>query len=80
MQRANATAAARLRSPMRLAGIVAAIAPLNDYAAVPVMVALHRHVREGRTLAESLSSVRHELSGDAVQRATAESLVALGAA
>jgi tetratricopeptide (TPR) repeat protein len=66
--------------PLGTAGIVAAIVPLNDNAAVPVMIALHHQVRAGRTLAESLSSVRHQFSGDPVQRATAESLVTLGAA
>jgi CHAT domain-containing protein len=65
--------------PLGTAGIIAAIVPLNDYAVVPVMVGLHRHLRAGRTLAESLSSVRHGLSGDPVQWATAESLVTLGA-
>jgi tetratricopeptide (TPR) repeat protein len=66
--------------PLGTAGIVAGIVPLNDYAVVPVMVSLHRHLSTGRTLAESLSTVRHELSGEPVQRATAESLVTLGAA
>ena len=66
--------------PLGTAGIIAAVVPLNDYAAVPVMIDLHRHLKAGRTLAESLSHVRHELSGDPVQRATAESLVSLGAA
>jgi hypothetical protein len=54
--------------------------PLNDHAVVPVIVGLHRQLRVGRTLAESLSSVRHELSADPLSRATAESLVSLGAA
>jgi len=44
------------------------------------MVGLHRHLRAGRTLAESLCAVRRDLSGDPVLRATAASLVALGAA
>lgn len=66
--------------PLGTAGIIAAIVPLNDYAVVPVMVGLHRQLRAGRTLAESLSSVRHELSADPLARATAESLVSLGAA
>jgi tetratricopeptide (TPR) repeat protein len=66
--------------PLGTAGIIAAIVPLNDSAAVPLMVALHRQVRAGQTLAESLSIVRQGLSGDPVQRATAESLMALGAA
>ena len=66
--------------PLGTAGIIAAIVPLNDYAVVPVMVGLHRHLHQGGTLAESLSRVRHAFSGDPVQRATAESLVTLGAA
>jgi len=45
-----------------------------------VMVGLHRQLRKGGTLAESLSSVRHAFAVDPVQRATAESLVTLGAA
>jgi tetratricopeptide (TPR) repeat protein len=66
--------------PLGTAGIIAAIVPLSDHAAVPVMVGLHLQLRAGKTLAESLSSVRHGLSGNPIQRATAESLVALGAA
>jgi tetratricopeptide (TPR) repeat protein len=66
--------------PLGTAGIIAAIAPLNDHAVVPVMVGLHRQLRKGGTLAESLSSVRHAFADDPVQRATAESLVTLGAA
>ena len=66
--------------PLGTAGIIAALVPLNDHAAVPAMVGLHRHLRAGRTLAESLYSVRYGLSGDPIQRSTAESLLALGAA
>lgn len=66
--------------PLGTAGIVAAIVQLNDYAVVPVMVGLHRQLREGKTLAESLSTVRHAFSDDPVQWATVESLVTLGAA
>jgi tetratricopeptide (TPR) repeat protein len=65
--------------PLGTAGIVAAILPLNDRAVVPIMVGLHRHLRAGRTLAESLCEVRRELPGDPVQQATAASLIALGA-
>ena len=54
--------------------------PLNDHAAVPVMVSLHRQLRAGRSLAGSLSRTRHALSGDPMLQATAESLVMLGAA
>ena len=44
------------------------------------MVDLHRHLRAGQTLAESLYRVRRALTDDPVQHATAMSLVALGAA
>ena len=66
--------------PLGTAGIVAAIVPLNDQAVVPLMVDLHRHLRAGQTLAESIYSVRRGLVGDPVQHATATSLVSLGAA
>jgi CHAT domain-containing protein len=66
--------------PLGTAGIIAAIAPLNDQAVVPVMVTLHRQLRQGGSLAESLSAVRRAGAGDPVQRATAQSLVTLGAA
>jgi len=66
--------------PLGTAGIIAAIVPLNDRAVVPLMVDLHRHLRAGQTLAESIYQVRRGLTGDPVQHATATSLVALGAA
>ena len=66
--------------PLGTAGVVASIVPLNDRATVHVMVELHRHLRTGRTLAESLCDVRRGLAGDPIQRAAAASLVALGAA
>jgi CHAT domain-containing protein len=66
--------------PLGTAGIVAAVVPLNDQAVVPLMVDLHRHLRAGRTLAESVYQVRRGLSGDPVQHATAMSVIALGAA
>jgi tetratricopeptide (TPR) repeat protein len=66
--------------PLGTAGILAAIVPLNDQAVVPLMVDLHRHLRAGQTLAESLYRVRRPLKDDPVQHATATSLVALGAA
>ena len=62
------------------AGIIAAIVPLNDYAVVPVMVDLHRYLRSGQTLAESLYRVRNALADDPLQLATAMSLVTLGPA
>jgi tetratricopeptide (TPR) repeat protein len=66
--------------PLGTAGIIAAPLPLNDRAIVPVMVALHRHLQAGLTLAESMCNVRRDLGGDPVLQATAISLVALGAA
>jgi tetratricopeptide (TPR) repeat protein len=65
--------------PLGTAGIIASVVQLNDYAVVPMMVDLHRHLSAGRTLAESMCSVRREVSGDPVQQATAASLLALGA-
>jgi tetratricopeptide (TPR) repeat protein len=66
--------------PLGTAGMIAAIVPLNDYAAVPVMVDLHRFIRSGHTMAESLYRTRRGLSGDPIHQATAMSLMALGAA
>ena len=43
------------------------------------MLDLHRHLRAGQTLAESMHSVRRELDDDPVRQATAMSLMALGA-
>ena len=64
--------------PLGTAEIIASIGPLNDRAVVPLMAELHRHVREGRTLAESVYHVRRGLADDPVQQATALSLLALG--
>ena len=66
--------------PLGTAGIVAAVVPLNDQAVVPLMVDLHRHLRAGHTLAESVYRLRAGLAGDPVQHATAMSMIALGAA
>ena len=55
--------------PLGTAGIIASVVPLNDYAAVPLMVGLHRHLRAGQSLAEAMCSVRQELTGDPIQRA-----------
>ncbi len=66
--------------PLGTAGIIAAVVPLNDEAVVPVMLDLHRHVRVGRSLAESLHAIRRETAADPVRQATVMSLIALGAA
>jgi len=65
--------------PLGTAGIIAAIVPLNDQAVVPLMVDLHRRLRAGQTLAESMWEVRRGLADDPVMQATAASLVTLGA-
>ena len=61
------------------AGIVASVVPLNDYAAVPLMVDLHGYLRKGHTLAEAMRRVRLDSGTDAIQRAAALSLTTLGA-
>jgi hypothetical protein len=65
--------------PLGTAGIVASVVPLNDEAVVPLMVSLHRYLRAGHSLAESMYNVRLDFNGDQVQQATAASLVTLGA-
>jgi tetratricopeptide (TPR) repeat protein len=65
--------------PLGTAGIIAGVVPLNDHAVVPLMVSLHRHLRAGQSLAESLCSVRQDAAGDPVQQVAATSLLALGA-
>jgi len=66
--------------PLGTAGIIAAIVPLNDQAVVPLMVDLHRHLREGQTLAEAIYHARRARKDDPLQHATATSLVTLGPA
>ena len=65
--------------PLGTAGIIASVVPLNDHAVVPLMVDLHRHLREGQTLAEALRDVRAGSTADPIQHGTALSLTALGA-
>jgi CHAT domain-containing protein len=65
--------------PLGTAGIVASVVPLNDYAAVPLMVDLHGYLRKGHTLAEAMRRVRLDSGADAIQRAAALSLTTLGA-
>ena len=66
--------------PLGTAGILAAIVPLNDYALVSVMLDVHRYLKAGQTLAEAIHLVRHGPADGPIQQATADSLVALGAA
>jgi tetratricopeptide (TPR) repeat protein len=61
------------------AGVVASVVPVNDPATVPLMVALHDHLRTGSGLAEALALARQVVSDDSVGRSTAYSFIALGA-
>jgi CHAT domain-containing protein len=61
------------------AGIVASIVPVNDFAAVPVMLALHDALQRGATLPEALLAARQAASDDPLAEATAHSFMALGA-
>jgi CHAT domain-containing protein len=65
--------------PLGAAGIVASVVPVNDQAAVPLMLALHDALRGGATLPEALLTARKATSGDPLAEATAHSFVALGA-
>jgi len=65
--------------PLGTAGIVAAVAPVNDQAAACMMIRLHHGLRAGRTLSEALCLARGDLDGDPVQLATGMSFIALGA-
>lgn len=65
--------------PLGTAGIIAGVLPLNDHVVVPLMVNLHRCLRSGQSLAESMYSVRQDHGGDPYQQAAALSLLALGA-
>jgi hypothetical protein len=65
--------------PLGTAGVIAGVVPLNDQAAVPLMVDLHCNLRAGQTLAEALLNVRTKAPPDPVQHAAAMSLLTLGA-
>jgi tetratricopeptide (TPR) repeat protein len=65
--------------PLGTAGVVASVAPLNDHAAVPLMLGLHQQLRSGQTLAGSLCTIRCQVSDDPVLLGAAWSLMALGA-
>ena len=66
--------------PLGTAGIIAGVVQLNDRAVVPLMVGVHRYLKAGQSLAESMHSVRQDVAGDPVQHAAAMSLLTLGAA
>jgi tetratricopeptide (TPR) repeat protein len=66
--------------PLGTSGIIAGVVQLNDHAVVPLMVGVHRYLRAGQSLAESMHSVRQDSADDPVQHAAAMSLLTLGAA
>jgi tetratricopeptide (TPR) repeat protein len=65
--------------PLGTRGIVASVLPVNDRAAVPMMVALHRRLQSGAGLAAALRDARSDAGDDPVAQATALSFVSLGA-
>jgi tetratricopeptide (TPR) repeat protein len=65
--------------PLGTAGIVASVVPVNDLAVVPLMVALHRELRGGASLAEALRDARRASDSDAMALATGWSFICLGA-
>ncbi|MFD9000275.1 CHAT domain-containing protein [Streptomyces sp. NPDC059582] len=66
--------------PLGTAGVVASSAPVNDAAVVPLMLALHKGLSGGLSLAEALRDARAALPGDAVHQATGWAFTAFGAA
>jgi tetratricopeptide (TPR) repeat protein len=60
------------------AGVVASVVPVNDPATVPLMLALHGHLREGVSLSQALALARRSVTADLHARATAESFLAFG--
>ena len=60
------------------AGVVASVVPVNDPATVPLMIALHSHLRAGSGLADALALARRAVSDDPTTRATACSFITLG--
>jgi tetratricopeptide (TPR) repeat protein len=66
--------------PLGTAGVVASSAPVNDAAVVPLMLALHKGLDAGFSLAEALRDARAAVPGDAVHQATGWAFAAFGAA
>ena len=65
--------------PLGTAAIVASVVPVNDAAVVPLMIALHRELRSGASLADALRDARQQCQSDAVAAATGWSFICLGA-
>ncbi|MEU1476592.1 CHAT domain-containing tetratricopeptide repeat protein [Streptomyces sp. NPDC005760] len=66
--------------PLGTAGVVACSAPVNDEAVVPLMLALHKGLSAGASMAEALRDARGSLPGDSVHQATGWAFSAFGAA
>ncbi|XUL86430.1 CHAT domain-containing protein [Streptomyces galilaeus] len=66
--------------PLGTAGVVASSAPVSDAAVVPLMLALHKGLSTGLSLAEALRDARAALPGDAMHQATGWAFTAFGAA
>lgn len=64
--------------PLGTAGIVASVVPVNDVAVVPLMLALHRELRAGASLAAALRDARRGHQADPVAAATGWSFICLG--
>ncbi len=65
--------------PLGTAGLVGSVVPVDDAAVVQPMVDLHRGLRKGLRMAEALREVRTGAGDEPLARATAWSLIALGA-
>jgi CHAT domain-containing protein len=66
--------------PLGTAGIVAAVVPVNDQAAVPLMLALHQALKDGHSMAVALHQARRRVPKDPLHQVTALSFVTIGAA
>jgi CHAT domain-containing protein len=65
--------------PLGTAAILASVVPVNDAAVVPLMIAVHRELRSGASLAEAVCDARRECESDPVGVATGLSFICLGA-
>jgi CHAT domain-containing protein len=65
--------------PLGTVGIVASVVPVNDVAVVPLMIALHRELRGGASLAEAVRDARRGSGSDPLAAATGWSFICLGA-
>lgn len=59
-------------------GVVASVVPVDDPGTIPLMLALHEHLRAGCTLAEAVHLARRAVSDEPRARAAADSFIALG--